>query len=45
MTKLHFILEPTLGVKRYCRPSVAPGRVRPRTRKMVSTRYGKVAVT
>lgn len=45
MTEPRFILEPTLGVKRYCSPSVAPGRVRPRIKKMVSTKYGKVAVT
>lgn len=35
----------TSGVKRYRRPSVAPGNVRALTMKMVSTRYGKVAVT
>ena len=35
----------TFGVKRYIKPSVAPGRVKALTKKMVRTRYGKVAVT
>lgn len=35
----------TFGVKRYVNPSVAPSKVRPRIRKIVRTRYGKVAVT
>lgn len=34
----------TFGVKRYIKPSLAPGRVKAVIKKMVKTRYGKVAV-